>query len=260
MFRELIIEYLPPKSCHIICHGRKPIFDKFRIESEIEKSLSRKVWTPSGGYVIFDHTEALVAVDVNSGKFLGGKEPEDNILKINLEAAREIAHQLRLRDIGGIIVIDFIDMLELKNKKKLYNEFRRELRKSRAQANIAQISEFGLIEMTREGVRPSLLFAFSEACPTCEGLGRVVSKSTVLTRIERWIKRFKAERKEWSLRLVVHPHIADYMLNGMMNNIRRLMWKYRLKIEVKRDDSLKTEQFKMIVKKTEKDVTEEFLS
>ena len=240
--------------------GRKPVFDKFGIESEIQKSLSRKVWTPSGGYIIFDHTEALVAVDVNSGKFMGGKEPEENILRINLEGAREIAHQLRLRDIGGIIVIDFIDMLDPKNKKKLYNEFRRELRKSRAQANIAQISEFGLIEMTRERVRPSLLFAFSEPCPTCEGLGRVVSKSTVLTRIERWIKRFKAERKEWSLRLVVHPQIAEYMLDGMMNNIRRLMWKYRLKIEVKRDDSLKTEQFKMIVKKTEKDVTEEFHS
>ena len=240
--------------------GRKPVFDKFGIESEIQKSLSRKVWTPSGGYIIFDHTEALVAVDVNSGKFMGGKEPEENILRINLEGAREIAHQLRLRDIGGIIVIDFIDMLDPKNKKKLYNEFRLELRKSRAQANIAQISEFGLIEMTRERVRPSLLFAFSEACPTCEGLGRVVSKSTVLTRIERWVKRFKAERKEWSLRLVVHPQIAEYMLDGMMNNIRRLMWKYRLKIEVKKDDSLKTDQFKMIVKKTEKDVTEEFHS
>lgn len=239
--------------------GRKPLFDKLGIESEIQKSLSRKVWTPSGGYIIFDHTEALVAVDVNSGKFLGGNEPEENILKINREAAREIARQLRLRDIGGIIVIDFIDMLDPKNKKKLYDEFGRELRKDRAQANIAQISEFGLIEMTRERVRPSLLFAFSEPCPNCNGVGRVVSRSTVLTRIERWIKRFKAERKDWSLQLVIHSTLADFLLRKVRSRIRRLMWKYRLKIEIQKDNSLRTDQFRFIIKKTGEDVTEEFL-
>ena len=240
--------------------NKKPIFDAFGIENEIEKSLSRKVWTLSGGYVIFDHTEALVAIDVNSGKFVGRKAPEENILKINLEAAREIARQIRLRDIGGLIVIDFIDMLDPKNKQKLYDVFRQELRKDRAQANITTISDFGLIEMTRERVRPSLIFAFSEPCPTCDGTGRVISKSAILTKIERWIKRFKAERKEWSLKLVVHPSIADYLTSKLISRIRRFMWKYRLKLVVIADDSLKANQFKMILNKDQRDVTDEFLS
>ncbi len=264
LYKE-IIAYLgdvSPSLCNRVEYYRsnKPIFDTYGIENEIEKSLSRKVWTPSGGYIIFDHTEALVSIDVNSGKFMGRKAPEENILKINLEAAREIARQLRLRDIGGIIVIDFIDMLDPNNKKRLYDEFRRELRKDRAQANIAPISEFGLIEMTRERVRPSLLFTFSEPCPTCDGIGRVASKSSVLTKIDRWLKRYKAERKEWSLQLVVHPSIADYLTRGLISRIRRLMWKYRLKIEVLRDDNLKPDQFKVILKKSQKDITVQFLT
>ncbi|MFQ5648330.1 MAG: ribonuclease E/G [bacterium] len=241
-------------------NGKKPIFDHYGIEVEFEKSLSRKVWMPSGGYLIFDHTEALVAVDVNSGKFVGGKQPEDNILRVNLEAAREIARQLRLRDIGGIIVIDFIDMLNPKNKRKLYDEFVRELKKSRAQANLAPISEFGLIEMTRERVRPSLLFAFSEPCPACDGVGRVVSESTVLTKIERWIKRFRAERKERKLQLHIHPSIANYLSNGFFNNKRRLMWKYRVKIDIVRDDTLRTDLFRILLQSDGKDVTERFLA
>lgn len=240
--------------------GKNPIFDELGIESEIEKSLSRKIWTRSGGYIVFDHTEALVAVDVNSGKFIGRKEPDANILRINLEAGREIARQLRLRDIGGLIIIDFIDMTDPKNKKRLYDEFRRELRKDRAQASITSISEFGLIEMTRERIRPSLLHAFSEPCPTCEGTGRVLSKSTVVSKIERWIKRFKMERREWSLQLVVHPAIAEYLTRGFRSRIRRFMWKYRLKIEVKADEALKTEQFKFILKRQKREITDEFLA
>ncbi len=239
--------------------GKKPIFDYFGIESDFEKSLSRKVWTPNGGYLIFDHTEALVAVDVNSGKFIGRKQPEQNILKVNLEASREIARQLRLRDMGGIIVIDFIDMLDPKNKKKLYDEFAKELKKSRAQVNLAQVSEFGLIELTRERVRPSLLYAFSESCPTCEGLGRVISESTTITKIERWIKRFKAERKEWFLNLVVHPSISDSLKKGFVSNIKRLMWKYRVKIDIVMDDSLRRDKFKVLLKKSGTDITEQFL-
>lgn len=239
--------------------GKSLIFDHFDVESEFEKCLSRKVWMPSGGHVIFDHTEALVAVDVNSGKFVGRKQPEENILRVNLEAAREIARQLRLRDIGGIIVVDFIDLMESKNKKRLHDEFSKELRKGRAQVNLSGISEFGLIELTRERVRPSLLFAFSEPCPTCDGLGRVISESAVLTKIERWIRRFKAERKDWAISLIVHPSMADYMMLGFISNVRRLMWKYRLKINVQSDDGLKVDQFKVLQKKNGLDVTEQFV-
>ncbi|MFQ5823629.1 MAG: Rne/Rng family ribonuclease [bacterium] len=264
LYKE-IIAYLkdvaPSLSTRVEYYGnKKPIFDTFGIEGEIEKSLSRKVWTPSGGYIIFDHTEALVAIDVNSGKFVGRKEPEENTLKINLESAREIARQLRLRDIGGIIIIDFIDMLDPKNKKRLYDEFCRELRKDRAQSNISPISDFGLIEMTRERIRPSLLFTFSEACPTCDGTGRVTLKSTVLSKIDRWLKRFKAERSEWSIQLFVHSSIANYLTSGLISRMRRLMWKYRLKIELIRDDSLRTDHFKVILKKNNIDITEQFLN
>jgi ribonuclease G len=142
----------------------------------------------------------------------------------------------------------------------LHEEFRRELCKDRAQSSITPISEFGLIEMTRERVRPSLLYAFSEPCPTCEGLGRVSSKSTVLTKIERWIKRFKTERPEWSLKLVVHSSIADYITKGLISKVRKLMWKYKVYIEVIRDDSLKTDQFKMFLKNEQAEITDQFLS
>ena len=200
----------------------------------------------------------MVAVDVNSGKYVRGRAPEETTLKINLEAAREVARLLRLRDIGGLIVIDFIDMLESKNKKRLRDEFVRELRKDRAQASVTQISEFGLIEMTRERIRPSLLYAFSDPCPTCEGIGRVSSRNTVLTRIERWVKRFKAKRRDWALTLIVHPHIADYLANSLISRLRKLMWKYRIRIDLQRDESLRGEDFKMLLKKTQEDITEQF--
>ncbi len=263
LYREMVAYLRDVRSAlagRVECYkGKKPIFDQFGIEIEFEKSLSRKVWMPSGGYLIFDHTEALVAVDVNSGKFVGGKQPEQNILRVNLESAREIARQLRLRDIGGIIVVDFIDMLEPKNKKRLYDEFVKQLKKSRAQVNVEPISAFGLVEMTRERVRPSLLFAFSESCPTCDGVGRVISESTVLTKIERWLKRFRAERPERNVQLVVHPSIAGFLSSGMFNNKRRLMWKYRVKIDIRKDDSLRTDIFRVLLKGDGTDVTKQYL-
>jgi ribonuclease G len=264
LFNEIksyLKDVAPNLASRVTLHqGKKPVFDQFGIETEVEKSFSRKVWTPSGGYIIVDQTEALVAIDVNSGKYIGRKQPEENILKINLEAAREIARQLRLRDLGGIIVIDFIDMVEAKNRKRLYDEFRREVLKDRAQANIAPISEFGLIEMTRERIRPSLLHAFSEPCPTCEGVGRVMSESTVMTKMERWLQRFKARRKEWSVKILVHSSVADYSNKGLVNNTRRLMWKYRLNIEISADDSLRVDQFRGVLKKDGTDLTDQFIS
>ncbi len=264
LYREIVkyLEEISPSLAKRVefYRSKKPIFDVFGVEQEIEKSLSRKIWLPSGGYIIFDHTEALVAIDVNSGKYVRGREPEETTLKINLEAAREIARQLRLRDLGGIIVIDFIDMIDPNNKKKLYNEFRRELRKDRATSSLTQISEFGLIEMTRERIRPSLLHAFSEPCPACAGIGRVSSKTTVLNRIERWIKRFRNQRKEWSIALKVHPSIASFMSNGLMSQKRKLMWKYRIKIDLFPDETCRADEFRVLLKKDEQDVTEEFLN
>jgi len=237
-----------------------PIFDKFGIETEIEKSLARKVWTKSGGYIIFDYTEALVAIDVNSGKFMGRRGHDENALRINLEAGQEIARQLRLRDIGGIIVIDFIDMTNERYRRTLYEEFKRELRKDRAQVNVAPISEFGMIEMTRERIRPSLLFTYSEPCPTCSGTGRITSKATVLTQIERWVSRFKARSKERSLRLVVNPEIAKSLTGGVRSRLRQLMWKHWIKIDLEVDEELPVDEFRFFTKKENRDVTAEFSS
>jgi ribonuclease G len=242
-------------------YNRKiPIFDFYGIEAEIEKSLARKVWMKSGGYIIFDQTEALVAIDVNSGKFIGHKDHEQNSLKINLEAATEIARQLRLRDLGGIIVIDFIDMRDERNKRRLHEEFRKELRKDRAQANITPISEFGLIEMTRERVRPSLLFTFSETCPTCRGLGRITAKTTTLTKIERWIRRFKASSRERSIRLVIHAEIKSFLTEGIRSPIRRIMWNQRILIDLQEDQNLDIDEFRFYSKKDNTDITEKFIS
>ena len=234
--------------------GKKSLFDSYGIEQEISKSLSRKVWIKSGGYVLFDHAEALTAIDVNSGKFMGRGGHDQNALRVNLEAAHEIAKQLRLRDIGGIVVIDYIDMINPRYKKRLYEEFHRELRHDRAQSNISQITEFGLIEMTRERVRPSLLFSYSDICPACEGTGRVISKATVLTRIERWLIRYKAIGSEKSLCLITHPEMQNFLSTGVRSSIRSLMWKYWIKIKILSDDTLKVEDFKFISQKNGQEI------
>jgi len=237
---------------------KDPIFDFYGIETEIVKSLSRKVMMKIGGSIIIDQTEALVAIDVNSGKFIGRESHEKNSLKINLEAAREIARQLRLRDLGGLIVIDFIDMRDDKNKRRLENELKKELKKDRAQANITPLSEFGLIEMTRERIRPSLMYTFSETCPTCHGLGRIPSKNTILNQIERWIKRFRAGSKERRLKIVTHPEINNFLVSGIRSPIRKLMWKYFLKIELHPDDTIEFDEVHFYSKKGNNDITKKF--
>ncbi len=240
--------------------GRVPIFDKYGIEAEITRSLSRKVWLKSGGYIFFDHTEALAAIDVNSGRYIGKKDHDANSLKINLEAAREIARQLRLRDIGGIIIIDFIDMVDAKNRKKLEDEFMRELETDRAQVNMAPISQFGIIEMTRERIRPALLFTLSDPCPACLGTGRVLSKTTTMARIERWIQRYRAEKGEHSLQLVVNPELANYLSSGYRSQVLRLSWKYWTRIKLLADENVAMDEFRFLSKDGQEDLTNKYFS
>jgi len=237
-----------------------PVFDYCQIESEIQKSFERKVWLKGGGYIVIDHTEALVSVDVNSGKYIGRKDHEQNSLKVNLQAAEEIARQLRLRDIGGLIVIDFIDMEDEKNQKKVFDELRKELRKDRAKTLVLELSAFGLIEMTRQRVRPSLFHTMSDPCPHCYGTGRVMSKDTVITKIEQWIKRFRAGCRERRLILSVHPDIADYLTNGHGNILLRFMLRYLIKIDLKEEQMFKLDEFRFFSKKRQTDITKEFLS
>ena len=237
-----------------------PIFDAYNIEPEIEKTQHRKVWLKSGGYLIIDHTEALVTVDINSGRFQGKKEHELNSLKINLEAVPEVARQLRLRDIGGIIVVDFIDMDNEKNRKSVYLAMRKEMAGDRARSKVFELSELGLLEMTRQRIGPGLLYRVSDVCPICDGLGRVISKDTLMNKIERWIKRMKVENTERRLILNLHPDVAYHFLENSKESIRRLMWKYWVKIDIKKDSELSMNDFKIISKKTGEDITDQFMS
>ena len=168
----------------------EPIFEDFGIESEIAKALKSKVWLKSGGYIVINQTEALVAIDVNTGKYVGKKNLEETVFRTNLEAAKEIVRQIRLRDLGGIIVLDFIDMEEPQNRERLFEALENEIKKDRSKTKILQISEFGLIEMTRKRVRQSLERSLTQACPYCGGSGRIKSNTTIA--LEIWRELMKA--------------------------------------------------------------------
>ena len=165
--------------------GREPIFETYNIEQEIEKALSRRVWLKSGGYIIVDQAEALTVIDVNTGRYVGKRTFEDTILKINLEAAYEIAYQLRLRNCGGIIIIDFIDMENYRHRERVYREFEEALKKDRAKNSILKISELGLIEMTRKRTRESLIQTLCDPCFYCDGRGVVKGRRTICYEIFR---------------------------------------------------------------------------
>src|SRR5687767_15583473 len=172
-----------------------PLFDKANIEHEIRDLFKRRCDLPSGGYLIIEPTEALVSIDVNTGRYTGKKDPEKTILKTNVEAAREVARQLRLRDIGGIIVCDFIDMETKANRERVLNELRTFLGRDRARTKAFAVSDLGLIEMTRQRVRQSHLQSMTEACQMCGGTGRVFTPEAIVRRMERSVRRIGVEGK-----------------------------------------------------------------
>ena len=234
-----------------------PLFESFGIESEIEKVMRPKVWLKSGAYLIIEKTEAMVVVDVNSGRFIGKKLHEENSLKINLEAAREVARQLRLRDLSGLIVIDFIDLRKDENRKKIYHELRKELRNDRAKVAVTPITEFGLLEMTRQRIRVSLLDSMSEECPTCHGSGRIISRETLITRIDHWLRRYKSKHRDLRLRLQLHPDNAKYMADDRKDLLRSLMWQNFVHIKIEQITDVARDEFRFIRTKNGEDVTQE---
>tara|TARA_B100001778_G_scaffold127808_2_gene105159 strand:- start:1083 stop:2624 length:1542 start_codon:yes stop_codon:yes gene_type:complete len=236
---------------------KAPLFESFGIESDIEKLMRPKAWLKSGAYLIIEKTEAMVVVDVNSGRFVGKKLHEENSLKINLEAAREVARQLRLRDLSGLIVIDFIDMKYEENRKKVYHELRRELRKDRAKVAVAPITEFGLLEMTRQRIRVSLLDSMSEECPTCHGSGRIISQETLITRIDHWLRRYKSKHRSLRLELQLHPENADYLGGEKRHVLRGLMWQNFVHLKIKSNPDVPQDEFSFIRTKDGVDVTQE---
>src|SRR4029079_13728384 len=196
---------------------RAPVFDAFGIEKDIEKALRRRVWLKSGGYIVIDHTEALVSIDVNIGKYVGKRDFEQTVLKINLEAVNEVIRQIRLRDLGGIIIIDFIDMEVLEHREQVEKAIKRALVEDKARTNVLEISELGLVEMTRKRVRQDLRALLSQSCPTCRGTGVVKSNETVAAAIVRAIPaKAAAETTPSEGREIVtraHPELVS-VLNG----------------------------------------------
>jgi len=236
---------------------KSPLFESFGIESEIEKLMRPKVWLKSGAYLIIEKTEAMVVVDVNSGRFIGKKLHEENSLKINLEAAREIARQLRLRDLSGLIVIDFIDMRLDENRKKVYHELRKELRKDRAKVAVAPITEFGLLEMTRQRIRVSLLDSMSEECPTCSGSGRIISQETLVTRIDHWLRRYKTKHMSFRLKLQLSPDNSNYFKDEKKHVLKGLMWQNFVHLKIEENVDLKHDEFRFLKTSDGTDVTDE---
>ena len=239
---------------------RRPIFDAFKIEEEIEKAANRTVWMHRGGALVIDYAEAGTFIDVNSARYVGSADQEENNLNTNLEAAREIARQLKLRDVGGIIVIDFIDMNEERNRRKIIERLIDEFKKDRAKVSIsAHVSEFGLVEMTRQRVRPNLLHDHSEPCPICNGTGRIMGPDTTLTRIERWLQRSYAATREKRYVLKVHPDVATYILANREERLKSLRKATKARVKVETDTTLGPQDYRFFSTKRSLDVTAEFM-
>ena len=223
-----------------------PIFDSFGIELDISRMLNRKVWLKSGGYIIIEETEALCSIDVNTGKYVGKKNIEETIFKTNMEAVREIAYQLRVRNIGGIIIIDFIDMETETNREKIFDTFKAEMEKDRNKTNVRKISEFGLIEMTRQRRRKSLSGTMCEACPYCSGRGAVKSRASVCYEIFRELEREAAYDLAETLCVLVHPDVAELLMEEENNTLRALEKRLGRKIIVETGSGLRREDFEII--------------
>jgi ribonuclease G len=206
------------KSTVELYQGKEPILDAFNLEGDISRALKKKVWLKSGGYIVIEHTEALVAIDVNTGRYVGKHNLEETILKTNLEAVKEIAFQIRLRDIGGIIIIDFIDMEKKSNQEKVFNALNEAFSKDRSKTHILPISDLGLIQMTRKRIRKPLTRQLCEPCFYCEGEGYLLSGKSICYNIHREIIRNNDDLSGNGLTLKVNPQIAE-LLHGEENHI-----------------------------------------
>jgi ribonuclease G len=226
-----------------------PIFDEYGVQGEIDKALRSKVWLKSGGYIVINQTEALVAIDVNTGRYVGKKSAgrlEDTIVKTNLEAAKEIIRQIRLRDLGGIIVLDFIDMEEKKNRQKVAQAVEQELRKDRAPSKSVQVSDFGLIIVTRKRVKSSLERQLTEPCPYCSGTGTIKTSATICYDILTEVKKVSSDLDGYSLVLRVNPEIARALRDESRSVFRELEGAVGRPVTVRSDDQLHHEQFDLM--------------
>jgi len=237
--------------------GRDHIFDSFNISNDVASIFSDRVKMPSGGYLIIEQTEAMYVVDVNSGPYAAKDQQEDNSLKTNLEAAREIAKQLRLRDLGGIIVVDFIDLREDSNRKKIFDELKKEFKKDRAKTNVIGMSDFGLIQITRQRIRPSVVKSVTLPCPSCKGSGTVISKDTVVNDLAAWISKFRRQSGYRVVEVFVNPYLKSHLENGGWWSLRwKWMRRYNVRLKLIADESVSLSEFRAAIPGTEVDIVD----
>jgi len=233
--------------CIDLYRGEEPIFDVYGLEVEISRALGRKVWLKSGGSIIIDQTEALTAIDVNTGRYVGKHNLEDTILKTNLEAVKEIAFQLRLRNIGGLIIIDFIDMEKEAHREKVHAALEEALKNDKNKTNILKISELGLVEMTRKRVRESIGRTLCEPCPYCEGKGYVKGRLTIIYEILRELHREMADLPAGHVTLLAHPEIAALLIDEERHGLDEVEKTYGRAVAINPRPGFHIEQFEIAV-------------
>jgi ribonuclease G len=224
---------------------RTPIFEATGIEREIDRALRRRVWLKSGGSIVIDHTEALIAIDVNTGKYVGKRDFEETVLKINIEAVTEIVRQIRLRDLGGIIIIDFIDMERPEHREQVSRALKKALADDKARSNVLDISALGLVEMTRKRVRQDLQAMFCVPCPTCKGSGVVRSDATMAAEVFRKIRAEVADAQGDEVVIRVHPEMAHYLEVEERDGLERLQALIGKKVAIQGMPAYHREQYEI---------------
>ncbi|MBI4160988.1 MAG: Rne/Rng family ribonuclease [Acidobacteria bacterium] len=242
--RDFVAQFQPELARRVRLFAEEDLlFEEFGVEAELEKALRNRVCLRSGGHLVIHQTEALVAIDVNTGKFVGKRRLEETVLQTNLEAAREIVRQIRLRDLGGIIVVDFIDMEEKASKRELTRTLQEELGRDRAKTRLLQISDFGLVEITRQRRKRSLERTLCQSCPYCSGTGRIRSAATVSLEVEREIEKRAARLDGRRLVVRVHPDVAAVLEEERETLLAPLGRHTDVALEILSDASLHREQF-----------------
>ena len=244
---QFVQNYMPRLRARVMLHdGDGPLFDKFNIEPQIERALDRKVWLKSGGYLVFDQAEALTAIDVNTGRFVGKRNQDETVLKTNLEAVEEVVKHLRLRNIGGIIIVDFIDMVRDADRKKVSDALALALKRDKARTSALKISELGLVQMTRKRTRESLEKLLTDTCPRCEGRRVVKSVPTIAAEVLRGIHR-EATRKSPGEMLIVklNPEVARYLYDHGAKDLETLEQRLQTKIVLRSNEGIQPGAFEL---------------
>ncbi len=236
-----------PKPAVELYEDTLPIFERFDLEGQIHANLERKVWLKSGGSLVIDKSEALTAIDVNTGRFVGKRDLEETVLKTNLEAVQEVVHQLRFRNLGGLIIIDLIDMESAANREKVYRALQEALRADKARTNILKISELGLVEMTRKRTRENLVQTLCEPCSYCEGRSYVLSRESVAFRVMREIRKRMPRLRGRQIAITVNPHVAEELLLRHKEAMSRISTEIGKDVEIRARSGMHHEQYEMTV-------------